>query len=245
MIPQLRSAFDDHIEDSAADDYVEIPAKIGFFKKLRLEREGKELPKERIDLPLELAATIWMLGQAVALMVLGGASLLVFYLFLLGPENVFSHASLRENLSIGERVWLGCIAIFALFIGVFCLVAGIKRLFDFFRTGPLLVIEKEGLQYTNLSAALIPWADIAYYGWIGGKGGIYGIQFYLRNVIPEDRRWLHKRFERTASRRKWGATSAIVILSGLSSSKRTLIAVIEQLAVNHGAKHFSMRDNPN
>src|SRR6185369_7394195 len=113
---------------------------------------------------------------------------------------------------------------------------GIARCRDFFLPGPFLVIEKDGFRSTSLSAALIPWSDIVFYSLMSSKGSIYGIQFYLRNIIPNDRRWLHKRFERVANIKGRSATSAVIFISGLSSSKRILIEVMTQLARQHGAK---------
>ena len=236
MITRLGSALDDQTDSRAASGYVEIPAKIGFFKKLRLERDGKELPKERIDLPLELTATFRMLCQSVAFWAGGGASLAGFYAFLLSPENVFSPAFSHGNAHIWERILMGCIGAFMFLIGISCLCIGTSRFFNFFRTGPLLVIEKDGFRYVPLSLSLIPWSDIAFYQLMAGKGGVYGMYFFLRNVVPQDRRWRPRRIERYARRKKLGASIIAVPASGLSSSTRVVTDVMHQLAICHGAK---------
>lgn len=236
---RLGGALDDQFDKDAIESYVEIPAKIGFFKRLKLEREGKELPKERVYLPLEASATIVRPLLGFIFLAFGVIICIVFYGLLLGSDSFSAHAS------IGERIWVSLLALISLPISLSAVWVGIMLCRDFFLPGPLLIIEKNGFRYASLSAALIPWSDIAFYGWMSSKGSIFGIQFFLRNIVPDDRRWLHKRIERTTSRKRWGATSAAVIICGLSSSKRALIKVIEQLALQHGAKHSSARDNPN
>jgi hypothetical protein len=233
MTFQPDSAINNLPEDSVTEDYIEIPARIGFFKKLRLEREGQALPIERIALPLETTASIRMLAKAIFILAFSALLISFSYIFFVSPENA---ASPDKAAGVGARILGGTVGTICFLIGISGILAATKYFRDYFHVGPLLVIEATGFRDMRVSSSLIPWNDIVFYDWMTGKGGTYGLSFYLRHVVEGDRRWLGGRLQRRAKKKGLGEDQMAVLTTCLSSSTRVVTAIMLLLARRHGAK---------